>query len=348
MNSLLPRAYVIPLEERGDEASDPPRCVFIEVTNRCNLQCRTCPRTFTALEPPHTLSWEEFSGISDQFQDMERAVLHGVGEPLLNPNLPEMVAHLKRRGATVLFNTNGTLLTETRGLALALSGLDELRVSMDAASSNTFVRMRGRPLFDRVVSNLVRFVAVQRREGTSTRVSLWLTGTTGNVAELPGLVDLAARIGVPEVYMQRLVYPLDSPSPPGLMAASYTASTGHAAMEDTIAAAEEKARVLGIALRASGATDPRHSLDLQSADARPWLRCARPWTTAYVTANGNCLPCCMGPFATADYPRLKMGNLFGQSFESIWNGALYREWRRAMLSGQAPVPCTGCGVLWSL
>ena len=45
----LPHAYRIPdPEARGEYVASLPRCVFIEVTNRCNLACATCPRTFRA------------------------------------------------------------------------------------------------------------------------------------------------------------------------------------------------------------------------------------------------------------------------------------------------------------
>jgi MoaA/NifB/PqqE/SkfB family radical SAM enzyme len=32
--------------ERADVAAAPPVCLYLEVTNRCNLLCETCPRTF--------------------------------------------------------------------------------------------------------------------------------------------------------------------------------------------------------------------------------------------------------------------------------------------------------------
>ncbi len=144
-----------------------PRNVFIEVTNHCNLLCETCPRTFTAYEPPKTLSWDDFLRIVEQFPVLERAVLHGVGEPLLNRDLPRMVAHLKSRGVYVLFNTNATLLTEDWGRRLIEAGLDELRVSVDGADPGTYAAIRGAPLFHKVLSNLKRFVEVQRETGAT-------------------------------------------------------------------------------------------------------------------------------------------------------------------------------------
>jgi MoaA/NifB/PqqE/SkfB family radical SAM enzyme len=67
------------------------------MTNRCNLLCTTCPRTYEELEPPADMSWELFTSIVDQIPDLQRAVLHGVGEPMLVRNLPRMVRYLKGR-----------------------------------------------------------------------------------------------------------------------------------------------------------------------------------------------------------------------------------------------------------
>ena len=61
-----PRRY---FEEIGVEriavAEKPPVCLYLEVTNRCNLLCETCPRTFEELEPPADMSWELFTKIVD-------------------------------------------------------------------------------------------------------------------------------------------------------------------------------------------------------------------------------------------------------------------------------------------
>src|SRR5271154_1340908 len=118
-------------EKRSRVAEAPPLCVYLEVTNRCNLLCETCPRTFEALEPPADMSWELFTSIVDQVPDVARVVLHGVGEPMLVKALPRMIRHLKDRGVYVLFNTNGTLLQAKKFPALIECGLDELRVSLD-------------------------------------------------------------------------------------------------------------------------------------------------------------------------------------------------------------------------
>src|SRR4029077_12672232 len=148
--------------ERGAVAEVEPVCLYLETTNRCNLLCTTCPRTFEALEPPGDMSWALFTAIVDQFPKIARVVLHGVGEPMMVRALPRMIRYLKDRGTYVLFNTNGTLLSEKKGRELIESGLDELRVSLDAAEPVAFKEVRGRDMFARIVRNVRNFRALQR------------------------------------------------------------------------------------------------------------------------------------------------------------------------------------------
>src|SRR5580698_9157050 len=110
---------------RPPRADIEPVCLYLETTNRCNLLCTTCPRTFEALEPPGDMSWELFTTIVDQFPRIARVVLHGVGEPMMVRALPRMIRYLKDRGTYVLFNTNGTLLSPKKYQEVIETGLDE-------------------------------------------------------------------------------------------------------------------------------------------------------------------------------------------------------------------------------
>src|SRR5579863_5097644 len=178
--------------ERGAAAEAEPICLYLETTNRCNLLCTTCPRTFEALEPPGDMSWELFTTIVDQFPRIARVVLHGVGEPMMVRALPRMIRYLKDRSTYVLFNTNGTLLSERAGRELIEAGLDELRVSLDAAEPAAFRAVRGKDFFARIVRNVRAFTALQRQEGAARPVvSLWLTGLKETIAQLPAFVRLA-------------------------------------------------------------------------------------------------------------------------------------------------------------
>ena len=204
-----PRRYFEAVPAGDSVAGALPVCLYLEVTNRCNLLCETCPRTFEALEPPADMSMELFRRIVDQVPGVSRVVLHGVGEPMLVRHLPDMIRYLKQPGRQthVLFNTNGTLLAPKRHREIMDTGLDELRVSLDAAEAATFLRVRGKDMFDRIVRNVSAFTNLQAALGrTEPVVSLWLTGLKETVDQLPAFVRLAAGIGVREVHLQRLVF----------------------------------------------------------------------------------------------------------------------------------------------
>ena len=203
-----PRRYFDHIAEtRGPIAEIEPVCLYLETTNRCNLLCTTCPRTFEALEPPGDMSWDLFTKIVDQFPRIARVVLHGVGEPMMVPALPRMVRYLKDRGTYVLFNTNGTLLTRRKGRELIEAGLDELRLSLDAAEPKAFELVRGRDMFARIVRNIHAFRALKQEIGAAKpRLSLWLTGLKETIDQLDDFVSLAHDLGIPEVYLQRLVF----------------------------------------------------------------------------------------------------------------------------------------------
>src|SRR5436309_15696942 len=81
-----------------------PASLYIEVTKNCNELCTMCPRTYHWPNRRDSLSFEHFTHIVNQAPGLQRAVLHGLGEPLLNPKLFEMVRYLKAREVYVLFN----------------------------------------------------------------------------------------------------------------------------------------------------------------------------------------------------------------------------------------------------
>lgn len=351
--TFLPDAYRLPEGTVCTPTANVlPRVVFIEVTNRCNLRCETCPRTYFTREPLKNLSLDEFVFITKQFPEMRRATLHGIGEPLLNRELPRMIRHLKKREVHVLINSNGTLLTPKWQEELIHNDLDEFRCSIDGAKSETYAHIRGADVLHKVEEGLAGLVETQARlKADQPRISIWCVATKENLSELPDLVQLAARLGVPEVYLQRLTFFAQEPEEQYGMARQDHAIFGQAYedQEKIIAECEILSAELGINFRAAGARDPRSSLAAaRSSDAKPWHACLRPWTTAYITANGNCLPCCISPFATNDYESLILGNLFERPFTEIWNDYLYRSFRSAFLGEHPHQACRSCGVYWSL
>ena len=321
-----------------------PQTLYIEVTNRCNLFCTTCPRTFFRHEQLGDLSFHQFKHIVEQVPSANRVVLHGLGEPLLHPDIVRMVSFLKRRNNTVLFNTNGQLLASELGAALVEAGLDELRVSIDMPDPKLYGSARRGGQLAVVYANVEAINQEKARLGKTTpEVSFWMTEGKQRLSHLPQLVRDAARLNVTEVYLQRLIL-MDRGEATEAQAVFGLVTPE---LQGHLDQAQDTARKLGVNLWGSGDTNP--ATRNTDETRRPWSKCRRPFEATYVTANGNILPCCLSPFtAAARIQECVLGNIFDTSFDKIWTGPVYSEFRNAFDSDSPPICCAQCGTSWSL
>jgi MoaA/NifB/PqqE/SkfB family radical SAM enzyme len=117
------------------------------------------------------------------------------GEPLLRPDLPEIIAGVdKDLSSTVLFS-NGSHLAE-RAAELRKAGLDGVYVSLDAAEATAHDRFRGRPgLFEQALTG----IEVAKSVGLTTGLSCSISPETFQAGELGRLIELGKRLAIHEV-----------------------------------------------------------------------------------------------------------------------------------------------------
>ena len=113
-----------------------PSTLEIELTNRCNLKCSSCPHSILDREECD-MTKEIFASIMDSFiEDIQYLVFSGFGEPALHPDLFEFIRTAKEKSAlSVCLETNGTFLTEQFVNNLIDNKLDILTVNVDALDS---------------------------------------------------------------------------------------------------------------------------------------------------------------------------------------------------------------------
>ena len=112
------------------------RCkrAYIEITNVCNLQCDFCPGT---ARPPRFMTPEEFRVILDRLNgSVGEVYLHLMGEPLLHPQLGEILDACEEASMPVKLTTNGTLLRECGDLLCGREMLRQINVSIHCYSGN--------------------------------------------------------------------------------------------------------------------------------------------------------------------------------------------------------------------
>ncbi len=283
-----------------------------------------------------------FRRLVDSTPTLERLTLQGLGEPLLQPDLLEMVQHAKRRGIEVGFNSNGMLLTRDRADRLVALGLDWLHISLDGATAETFEGIREGASLERVGSNLVGLMEAKRAAGSALPwVRVVFVAMRRNVHELPALVSMLAQWGVDELHVQGLSHGFDDTDPAGAYAqirAFAEAETLEGADPEVVSAvfacAREQAEHCGVALRLP-------TPDAPPTKRRPWRPgCSWPWDAAYVTSSGAVQPCCM----VMGDDRVTMGNVHDGDLADIWAGEAYADFRAALLTDAPPRVCAGCSL----
>ena len=108
--------------------------IYIEITNRCNLSCDFCPGTRRL---SRTMTPAEFRALAQKLRgETDYLYLHVLGEPLLHPQLPELLAIAGELGFRVCLVTNGTLLSRQRDALLGADALHKVSVSLHSYEGN--------------------------------------------------------------------------------------------------------------------------------------------------------------------------------------------------------------------
>ena len=103
--------------------------VYVEITKRCNLNCSFCVKEENN-QPDLTLS--DFRMIADQLPELTSTLYyHILGEPLLHPQLDEMLKYAKDLGLKNSLTTNGLLLKDKLGKWNDLN-INRLNISLQA------------------------------------------------------------------------------------------------------------------------------------------------------------------------------------------------------------------------
>lgn len=288
-----------------------PRQVQVEITNRCNLKCRMCPR-WTYSPPNEDFPKENFFNVIDGLASPCLVTLTGWGEPFLHPHLFEMIAYAKEREHTVSLTTNGTMLNDFVTDVLK-SGLDRIVISIDRIYLDNN-ETTGHPPVDELLDNIKKFT-MMRTNRSKPIISLQTTMHRGGMKDCLDIVRYAGEIGVDRVNLVRL----NTQNVDG---------TERMTLEEEICLYRE-AEKLGKQLKVRVDTNYA-KLDGLMRKFYKWTRpyiyrldsfCPKTYDYVYVNIEGDVTPCC-------DLRGLKMGNLFEENLEKIWNGDLFKKFRR--------------------
>lgn len=187
----------------------PFRAVQIEVTSRCSTGCVFCPHDalfddWVEGDLPLDLYCENIAPYLDRF---ELVYLQGWGEPMLHPELWEMLSIAREKGCRTGFTTNGARLTDENNRRLIDQGVNMISVSFAGQAVLMHQSLRKNSDFSTLCKNFESLAKLKQQLGVSHPwLELHFLMTRANLDEFPHLVALAASLGADEVVATNLTY----------------------------------------------------------------------------------------------------------------------------------------------
>lgn len=323
---------------RKPEVCAPPYYVQLEVTTHCNLACYMCVRN-EAIKHPQHLAYEDFARTFDRIRPHKLA-LSGAGEPLLHPDITRMIAYARAHGTAVQIPSNGTLLGRP-GMAQAIveSGLNMLKISIDAATAPTYQAIRRQDCFDKIVDG-VRQLAERKKEKNSRlpEVRFDVVILKENYAEIPDIIRLAHDLGVGVVFFRALQTKGIGKEREEVLGKDVDFDLLGRMVQEGIADAGR----LGIRTNLRDIArdfESYHSIYQRQDAAMSDQVCLLPWLQCFISVRGELSVCC----ATYTNESFSAGNVFQQDFEAVWNGPKMQSIRRLFRNRQNPFAvCRDC------
>lgn len=167
--------YALQVSRFPLECTLPPRFVYVEPTNACVLNCRMCMRGKTKIRKLGFMDLCLYRKIIDDISPEVRSIaLHKQGEPLLHPNLIDMINYAKNQGMKVGFNTNAVLLDEEKSKKLLETDLDWIYFSFDGPNKNIYEKLRKGADYERVKQNILRFIELRNKKGNMPIIHIYI------------------------------------------------------------------------------------------------------------------------------------------------------------------------------
>lgn len=310
-----------------------PPYIEVETTTRCNLRCLLCENRYWN-EPKRDMTFDEYKMIVDQFPGLKWIGMTGIGEGFLNKDYVEMLRYIKSKGVFIELYDNFTLITPEIAKELIDIGIDNMIVSLDGATKETYEKIRVGANFDNVMENVKTYVELREKDKVKAKLTRFVFNMVVNKLNVHELADyvkmvhsLSCSLNItrPKVLFMRMLF--------------YFKEVERYFTEippDLIKDADDTAKRLGLNIG--------WSLDVP--EHKPPIEYCTSWLMPYITVTGHVFPCCsMNEQNQREKQKeLSMGNIFETPFKEIWEGKRYRTLRKMIRNGKFPPFCVGCPI----
>jgi len=179
----------------------PPRycpILLAFVTNRCNLRCKMCGVCELTSPTEHTpeLTTEEWKGVVRSAVKLRTTLmLMSGGEPLLRPDLFEIIRYARDQGIAFHLCTNGTLIDKEKALNLAETGVNTVSVSIESPVKEIHERLRGPGTFECAIQG----VQLLREHAPNVNIGINYLITSANFRNMAAMIPFAESLGADQL-----------------------------------------------------------------------------------------------------------------------------------------------------
>lgn len=182
-------------------SADKKPVVVWNCTKACNLRCQHCYANCTSgLAAPDELSTLEAKAmIADLAAFGVPVLLFSGGEPLMRPDLGELITHTVKMGMRAVISTNGTLITPEKAAQLREFGLSYVGISLDGLETEHNALRGSDTAFSRAMTGIANCLAV------GVKVGVRLTLHRKNADQIPAIFDLLRERNIPRACFYHFV-----------------------------------------------------------------------------------------------------------------------------------------------
>ena len=251
-----------------------------------------------------------FESVIDQLSaTLSYLTFYFQGEPFLHPDFLSMVRYASKKGIYTATSTNAHYLKNEISRATIESSLDRLIISIDGTSQDTYQSYRIGGSLEKVIEGTRNIIKWRNELKSKTpRVIFQFLVVRQNEHEIPKVYQLADELGVDQVVLKTAqIY-------------NYKSGSDLIPLNDRYSRYRQKH---------DGTFEIKNSLLNQ---------CWKMWHSCVITWDGKVVPCCFDKDA-----HFVLGDLSKNSFEEIWNGREYNEFRASILRSRNEIEiCKNC------
>ena len=300
-----------------------PTFVSVEPANFCQLRCPECPVGIASspnrLSPNRLMPLSIFERVLEQVQATAHTMqFYFQGEPLLNKQLPEMIAMAQKVGLYTIVSTNAQALNRSMAEALVKSGLNRIIVSIDGFSEESYAAYRVGGYLHKALEGLQHLADAKAQFHSRIRIELQVLRLKSNEHEWAWIKKNYKKLGATHLVFKT--------------AQLYNFEHGHPLMPTN-------ERYSRYRKTADGSYVHKNHSPLALSPYRLIAShpCLRLWSGCVITTSGDILPCCYDK----DH-RHALGNITTQSLSDIFHSKKANALRRCILKGHLPEMCKNC------